>query len=390
MADYTPPFLNDEWLQLQERYWKAWADLSGFPSGGGGPYAAPNANPWNQALDQWWQAVSPALPTAPKDFMDHLVEQGKGFFRLSENLLKSLMETSKVAGSTEEWQRLFQKMFEDMRTAAGASTPQGRDTLSQMLAFWELPMDNWQRTMSVMSGMPGDFMQPFKSLTLHQQAGPVREQLNRFLSVPGVGYAREHQEQYQKFGQLFVDYQASLEAYGEEYAKMAASSVQHFQDAVMATVERKESVDSMQGLYNLWVDACEEAYAERAFSEDYAKAHGRLVNSLMALKKQGQALVDEMLGMLNMPTREDLCTLQEGLQAMRREVRRLEARIGRSDRAAAAPPPGTTPSAHAPAAASTRKKAAPARGRAKKVVKKARAKTAKQTESIQRNQEDGK
>ena len=326
MTDNSFPFLNNDWLKLQERYWQAWSDMNRFTSGTGAARTS-SSRPWNQAIDQWWEAVSPKVSNPAQDFIGHLVGQGKSFFSLSENLLSSFTQASKVPGG--DWQRLLDKAFTDMKTAVGATVPNGQESLGEMLAFWELPMDTWQRTMSVMSGVPGDLMQPLKSLTSHQQLTPVRDQLNKFLSVPGVGYAREHQEQQQKLMQMLLDYQAAYEAYEAEYAKIAESSVERFQSKVMEAIERKESVDTLQGLFNLWVDACEEAYADRVFSEEYARVHGRLVNTLMAVKKQGQAIIDEALSMLNIPTREDMTSVQERYQGMRRELREMRERMDR-------------------------------------------------------------
>ena len=38
----------------------------------------------------------------------------------------------------------------------------------------------------------------------------MRDQIDRFLSVPGVGYTRESQEQYQRLSRLLLDYQQAL------------------------------------------------------------------------------------------------------------------------------------------------------------------------------------
>jgi class III poly(R)-hydroxyalkanoic acid synthase PhaE subunit len=175
-------------------------------------------------------------------------------------------------------------------------------------------------------------MQPLKSLTSQQQQIPVREQLNKFLSIPGVGYSREHQEQYQKLMQLYMDYQTAFEVYSAEFAKIGGASVERFQSKVMEAVGSDQPIDSMRSLFNLWVDACEEAYADQVSSDEYAKVYGRLVNSLMAFKKQGQALADETLGLMSMPTREDISTLQQRYQTMRRELRDIHARMDQLER----------------------------------------------------------
>ncbi len=125
----------------------------------------------------------------------------------------------------------------------------------------------------------------------------------------------------------------------------------------MEVLERQEAIDTLQALFDLWVDACEEAYAERVFSEEYARVHGQLVNSLMAVKKQGQALVDETLGMFNVPTKEDISTMQEGFQDLRRELRALRSQLADRRR-------GSTPAA----ASAVRSKAAAGPARGKKAV----------------------
>lgn len=96
----------------------------------------------------------------------------------------------------------------------------------------------------------------------------------------------------------------------------------------MARVEKGEPLDTLQAVYDLWVDGCEEAYAEHVFSDEYAKVHGRVVNSLIALKRHSRAMVDETLGMLNMPTRKEMNTLQARFQDLRRDLRAMQASQG--------------------------------------------------------------
>lgn len=362
MTDNAFPFLSSDWLKVQERYWQAWNDMTRFTSGASGARAAAS-QPWSQAMDQWWTAVSPALSSPVQNFFGHLVDQGKSFFGLSENLFSGILDASKAATSGADWQRLLEKSFADLKTAAGATLPDSGSSLGKMLAFWELPMDTWERTMSVMSGVPGDFMQPLKTLTSQQQA-PVREQLNKFLSVPGVGYAREHQSQYQKLMQLYMDYQTAFDVYSAEYTKIGNASVERFQSKVTEAIGSDKPIDSMQSLFNLWVDACEEAYADQVSSDEYAKVYGRLVNSLMAFKKQGQALADETLGLLSIPTREDITTLQQRYQMMRRELRDIHERIDQLEQQ----PPAHPAASAAPAA--PRRKTAGTTPRKKAVAKK--------------------
>jgi class III poly(R)-hydroxyalkanoic acid synthase PhaE subunit len=350
MAENTFPFMSEDWAGLQETYWKAWADMARLGPGMQG-YAAPP--PWGDMLDQWWRLASPQAPEPVRDFYGRLIDEGKAYFQLTESLLGMF---SHAGQDLTEWRDSVDTAFADMKRHIGGTDGEGRDALHQMLAaFWELPMDTWQRTAAVMSGAPGDFMAPLKEAV----GGPVdaaREQVHRFLSAPGLGYTREHQEQYQVLSRLELEYQAAMEAYAASHAHIARRSVDRFQEAVMARVEKGERLDTLQAVYDLWVDSCEEAYAEHVFSDDYAKVHGRVVNSLMALKRHSRAMVDETLGMLNMPTRKEMNTLQARFQDLRRDLRAMQASQGVTEDA------GTPVEATAPTRrAAAKKTAAPGR-----------------------------
>lgn len=322
MTDKTFPFMSEDWLRLQETYWKSWADMAHL-----GPHTQdqPARPPWGDMLDQWWRLVSPQAPNPARDFYAHLVDQGKAYFQLTENVLGMF---SPGGQDVTKWRGSVDAAFADMKRHLTGTDGEGRNALHQMLAaFWELPMDTWQRTVAVMSGAPGDFMAPLKG-AVGGPLAPVREQMERFLAVPGLGYTREHQEQYQTLSRLWLAYQAAMEDYAGSYVEIAKRSVERFQEGVTARAEKGEPLGTLQAVYDLWVDGCEEAYAEHVFSDDYAKVHGGLVNSLMALKRHSRAMVDEGLGMLNMPTREELNTLQARFHELRRALRTMEAAQG--------------------------------------------------------------
>jgi len=50
--------MTDDWLSLQQKYWEQWTDMSRRAMGA----QAPQANPWEGALDHWWKAFAPAAP----------------------------------------------------------------------------------------------------------------------------------------------------------------------------------------------------------------------------------------------------------------------------------------------------------------------------------------
>lgn len=301
-------FWNNDWMETQQKYWQAWTNMNQNAMG----MRKPAASPWENALDHWWQAVSPAAPDAGRDFMGKMLEQGKTFFRMAEELGRNLGEEP----GAKNWSQVLDKTFTDMQRAFSNGPQRGDDAMHKMMAFWEMPFDNWQRMASSLSLTPGDALRNMP----HDQ---VKEQLNRFLSAPGLGYTREEQGQYQELTRRGLEYQKALQDYMEFFSNLGIKSVERVRGKLGELGEEDKTIDSARSLYDLWVSSCEEVYAEQVMKPEYAQLHGELVNTLMALKQRMSVMVDEFLGAMNMPTRSELRTLQDRLQETRRENKAL-------------------------------------------------------------------
>lgn len=300
---------NEDWMEIQRKYWESWTNMSTQAMGLGKP-AAP---PWEGAMDHWWKAVSGGIPAFGQDFMTKMMDQGKVFFRMAESLTKNLEGT--------DWSRALEKTMTDMQQAFGLSLQhQGDDGIHKMLAFWEMPFDNWQRMTSSLSLTPGDLLRNMP----HDQ---VRENLHRFLSAPGLGYSREEQAQYQDLMRRLLAYQRAMQEYMQFFSTLGLQSLDRMREKLTQFSKQGKSVDSARGLYDLWVGSCEEVYGEQVATVDHARVHGQLVNSLIAVKQRLSIMVDETLGTMNMPTRAELRTLQDRVQETRRENKALRAEL---------------------------------------------------------------
>src|ERR671919_707957 len=87
------------WMELQRKYWDAWSQLCQQTLNSN--LLSKNANPWALALDNWWKAISPGMPTQSHSVLENIVEQSKGFFQISEELTRFLgsFDPSKSVGS---------------------------------------------------------------------------------------------------------------------------------------------------------------------------------------------------------------------------------------------------------------------------------------------------
>jgi class III poly(R)-hydroxyalkanoic acid synthase PhaE subunit len=346
---------STDWFDIQRKYWDAWTDMSrqalsaaSPQSGEAMPGTSELTKPWEAALDHWWQAFSPAAPEASRDFMQKMLDQGKVFFRMAESFMPGAAD-----GSTSgDWAGIL-KSLEDMQSRFANTIEDGGDSLHRLMAVWELPYDNWQRMASSLMPMPGDALR-------NMPHDPVRGHVDRMLSAPGLGYTREEQSQYQDLMRCTLDYQKALQEYLGFYSKLGVKSVERMRGYLQGVIDSGKSIDSARAIYDNWVQCCEQVYGEEVSTAEYARIHGRLINSQMALKQRMSVMVDESLGALNMPSRSELRTLQDRLQEARRENKRLRSELNVLKRqvagiiAGAAPVNArTAPAASAPASAPT-------------------------------------
>jgi class III poly(R)-hydroxyalkanoic acid synthase PhaE subunit len=312
--------VSDDWKTTPNMYWDAWFDLTrrtlGVAASDG---EAPDA--WGESFWKWWQTISSASPAAGQHFDERLLALGRVYFGFGERLAKSGGQD--VGAAFEQW-------LEHVSGAFSMGTSDKRATedrsVRDVLAFWELPLDTWQRTMSSMLPLPGDYLKAFQDGSSTRTAQEGQDRVDRFLAIPAVGYSREAQEQHQKLTRLVRDYLKALQEYNVGFTRVGTRSIETFRSKVNEA-SASAPVDSLRKLYDLWVDACEEVYAEHVRSDEYASRYGQMVNALMAVKQQGALLVDGMLAGMNVPTRRDMNTLYQRLHDTRRENRSLHAEI---------------------------------------------------------------
>ena len=317
----------ESWLNAQQSYWQAWGEMA---QRGMKTPEAPK-NPLSEGLEQWWQAVSPMAPPAGREVFDKLMRASKGYYSLAERFMSGGERDDGGMAAIDGWLDGMRGMWEDWSKAGAAMSPgsmfEARGFPGQppggFATFWDLPMDTWNRMVANVMPMPGDFTQAF-----HAEGGnPVHQQVNRFLSIPAVGYTREAQEQVQHLAQRQLEYMAAMQAYQAAFGKLGVDSVQGFQQALRARAKEGKPIGSLRELYDQWVEMSEAAYADFVMTDDYQTLYGRLVNSLLALKQQMARMVDQNLEAMHMPTHAEIVTLQGRQQELRRENMKLKKEI---------------------------------------------------------------
>lgn len=313
----------DGWMESQQQYWNAWADMA---QRGMKMPEAPK-NPLVEGLNQWWQAMSPMTPPVGREVFDRLMDVSKGYYSLAERFMSGA-QTNQDGGmeAINGWLDGMQKMWSDWSQAGSTFRPEAffpQDQFKGLTTFWDLPMDTWNRLAANVMPMPGDFTQAFHPEGAHA----VKDKVNKFLSIPAVGYTREAQEQYQILAQRQMEYMAAMQAYQGAFAKLGIETTKQFQQSLQVRAKEGKPISSLRELYDQWVEMSEAAYGDFVMTLEYQSLYGRLVNTLLAMKQQMARMVDQTLEAMHMPTHAEISTLQCRQQELRRDNLKLHKEI---------------------------------------------------------------
>jgi chromosome segregation ATPase len=139
--------------------------------------------------------------------------------------------------------------------------------------------------------------------------------------MPVFGMDREQHMQQQVLAQAMLEALQAAGRYQALIQRANAQGLERLQEKLAEHAEPGRQINSLKGLYDLWVDASEEAYAQIALTDEFRHAYGEMVNAQMQVRKLQQKQTEAMCQHLGMPTRAEVSSLGERLQALRRELR---------------------------------------------------------------------
>ena len=262
-----------------------------------------STQPWQSALEDWWGQFSKQPSSPYTQAFENIVSQSRMFFDMAEKM----SNTQALTASMADWQSGLDQVFNSLKE----SFVHPNATQAPQL-FWQMPLANWERAASSLSGLPGELF------STHAAFDPTAK-LDQFLSTPGLGYTRESQAEQKKLARLLVNYQTAHQKYAAFFVEVNKQSLDLMQQRLVdRTQVEQKPITTVRELYDLWIECSEETYTKNVLTEEYAEAYGEMINALMALKHQSGQMMDDLAGALNMPTRQEMDTIHQRFQSSRR------------------------------------------------------------------------
>lgn len=341
MANFAPPWSGDL-ESLAKQYWNLWGDALRQGAMGNTP-APPSAPGWQQAVD-WWSQLLPGGSAQVNDTVERFNRQARDWFGQMQQVAAQFAgRDHNPSDVTQAWRQAL--------GAHGGANPFA-DVFRAMQGRGQHGVEGWIEQ-----------AKPYLDAMQHEGA--------RWLHLPAFGPAREHQERWQKLAQAQQECQHQQNEYNTLMMKAAQRAFGIFEEKLTARTEPGRSIDSARALFDLWIDAAEQAYAEAALSPEFRKVYGALTNAQMRLRLAVQQEVEQVCGLFGMPTRTEVDSAHRKIAELERALRRVNAGQAKSASSTATrtAPAGKSKPVEAPAPATeTIEPAAPRKIAAKRAA----------------------
>ena len=307
---------SNDFEALARRYWDMWGDAARTATPGAGGFGAMGSmgsmgglQGFRDAMEGWTRNVG-AGSSGANDVLGHFNRQNQAWFGQMQQLAAQFAgQPHSARDVAEAWRKLiggngnelFQNLFDGMQGPG-----------MQQLQQWSDAAAPWLQSM-------------------HKEAATT-------LGMPTFGFAREHQERLQGLARAQLDWQQALGAYHALLGKVSQDAFSRFESKLIDREEPGRQIGSVRALFDLWVDAAEEAYAETALSVEYRHVYGSLVNAQMRLRNAMQSIMEQNASMAGLPGRAELDSAHRKIAELERLVRRIQRNAEAGEETASSPP----------------------------------------------------
>ncbi|MDJ0781825.1 MAG: poly(R)-hydroxyalkanoic acid synthase subunit PhaE [Desulfosarcinaceae bacterium] len=159
----------------------------------------------------------------------------------------------------------------------------------------------------------------FRSWTLLYE-----KEFSRYFQVPALGLTREYQERAAKAADAYHRYQATLSEFLRLLALPIGRSFSVLQEKIAALAEDGDLPEEGKAYYDLWIKVLEGHYMTLFQTPEYMEALSQTLSSLAAFRSARNAVIEDLLQGLPIPTQSEIDDLYEEIHRLKRRVRDLE------------------------------------------------------------------
>ena len=285
---------------LSRQYWSAWGEAMRQAGVSAGVIPPPQSH-WQQAVN-WWSQLLPGGPSQANDAVGRFNQQARDWYGQMQQVAAQFAgQDSSPADVSQAWREAI-----GANALGGSGSNPFLDLFKQMRGPGAQGMDEWLEQVQ-------PWLQGFQ------------QQSQRWSQLPAFGQYREHQERWQALQRAQQEYQQCTGDYNQLMATCMKQAFEVFEAKLAAHEEPGRQIANARALFDLWIDAAEEAYAQTALSQEFRHVSGALNNAQMRLRAAIQLEVEHMTGLFGMPTRTEIDSAHRKIADLERALRRAGA-----------------------------------------------------------------
>jgi class III poly(R)-hydroxyalkanoic acid synthase PhaE subunit len=269
----------------------------------GGQPQAPQ-DPWRAAFDSWSQMAGVGRRDEAADMVERFSAQARQWLGMMQQVAGQFAgRDASPADIASAWKQAM----------GGQGGNPFAALFNGMAGRGQAGFDQWHaQAAPMLNAMLGGMMM-----------GGLRQEGLGVLRMPAFGLNREHQERLQALAAAQIELQEKNDAYNQLMLGIGQDAFVRFERKLAERSEPGRQLKSARALFDLWVDAAEEAYAEVALSQEFRKRYGELVNAQMKVRAGIQREVEQFCDLFGMPGRTEVDAAHRRIAELERQVRRL-------------------------------------------------------------------
>lgn len=268
---------------------------------------------WQSFADSW-RGFSGSLPGN-----HHVLPQN--MVQLMNNSWDTFRKTM------ENWGEVMQKNGEKKFDSADFSSQM--EAVSRFIQVFQKQTDFIQSRFMESAEKLGDVFQTMESAgtgrdLLHAWQEIYEKEIRKVFHIPQVGLGREYQERMMTALDRFSLFHGNaIELLHFLYIPMEQSFLQMQKDLEHMVAEGRLPEDQEE-YYKMWLQKLEAHYMELFRSQEYTSALGKTLGAMGEFKSARDAMIEDSLQSIPVPTRSEMDELYKELYALKRRIRDLE------------------------------------------------------------------
>jgi len=305
MADQATDFLKD-YQAMAQQSWDAWTRYL--------QQSTPTATPFGAGAAPFGAAAT------GDDLMARSMAALKGY----SDWLQGAMGSG-LGQTPTDWQQSLQQLFANLggQPFGQAFASIDSEAAKSFAQMWQ----GWLQSNPPNFGAPNFGGMNFGGPNFNGMKFDVEH-------LAAFGYTRERQRMQQALATAMQHYAEWAGKYQSLIQRANSEGFERLQSKLTQFADSAKQIESLKALYDLWVDAAEEAYAQIALSEEFRHAYGEMVNAQGRVRQLQQQQLDGLCRDMGLPTRSEVSALGKRLHELRREVRAGSAPQGNDEVAA--------------------------------------------------------